>query len=337
MNRVLVCGCEGAGKSTLINNLIRNAMREDIHVQASGEGSSDEVRDSASTPVLRDAEEEALTKAKTSPEVRMNYNLNNDDILPTGQGDGAMTALVTHIHLDPSAARVELVMKYRTKEEVDNVLANAQRIQTANEIAPTDETDAKLDESLIAYFACALLGLKPDECTEDDEDNENDSFDACDAIRRYDGPFTLPERFEPLFGRVRRLELHSTDSNTLMYQLRQLLLLHTIGEWSHWGVLEKVELVIPAALERPLHVCDVPGFGDEQLNPFRQSLVNEALQLECSTLCICLRVERLKNLDHKGLFTRLGKLGICVFSASVALYSLSSNLRVNRLHTNAHS
>ena len=75
-------------------------------------------------------------------------------------------------------------------------------------------------------------------------------------------------------------------------------------------VLEKVELVVPSNLRAPLRVCDVPGFGDDTLDPFRQQLVNEALKLQCSTLCLVLKHARLKD-DAQEAAQRLGKLGIC--------------------------
>ena len=75
-------------------------------------------------------------------------------------------------------------------------------------------------------------------------------------------------------------------------------------------VLEKVELVVPSNLTAPLRVCDVPGFGDDTLDPFRQQLVNEALKLQCSTLCLVLKHGRLKD-DAQEAAKRLGKLGIC--------------------------
>ena len=56
-------------------------------------------------------------------------------------------------------------------------------------------------------------------------------------------------------------------------------------------VLEKVELVVPSNLTAPLRVCDVPGFGDDSLDPFRQQLVNEALKLAAEAAITVLRVD----------------------------------------------
>ena len=95
-----------------------------------------------------------------------------------------------------------------------------------------------------------------------------------------------------------------------MEKLQQLLLLHTIGAWSHWGALAKVELIVPSRLEQPLRLQDIPGFGDVGLDPFRQSLVTEALQKPVSMLALVLKGARLED-DANPAAVRLDKLGIC--------------------------
>lgn len=93
-------------------------------------------------------------------------------------------------------------------------------------------------------------------------------------------------------------------------KLQQLLLLHTIGRWSHWGALAKVEVIVPSRLEQPLRLQDIPGFGDVGLDPFRQSLVSEALKMPVSTLALVLKGDRLKD-DAAVAAARLDKLGLC--------------------------
>ena len=95
-SRVLVAGSEGAGKSTLINHLIRHAIKND-------EESDDSklTEDNVYPPIAGLSEtklvEEALKRELPDrPEVLSFYNLESDDVLPTGEGAGAMTALVQH-------------------------------------------------------------------------------------------------------------------------------------------------------------------------------------------------------------------------------------------------
>ena len=70
-------------------------------------------------------------------------------------------------------------------------------------------------------------------------------------------------------------------------QVLEWLTMHTISKFSHWPLIEKVELVLPSTVA--LRVCDVPGFGAESQDPFRQGLVKKALDgIECSSLLFCL-------------------------------------------------
>ena len=49
----------------------------------------------------QDAEKQVLAQTERNKDVNNRFNISGDDILPTGSGAGAMTALVTHIFLDP--------------------------------------------------------------------------------------------------------------------------------------------------------------------------------------------------------------------------------------------
>ena len=67
-----------------------------------------------------------------------------------------------------------------------------------------------------------------------------DDDDAPDAgveqLQRHEGAFKLPARFDPLYGCERRLTLQGGSKSKLLAQIQELLLVHTIGHWSHWAV-----------------------------------------------------------------------------------------------------
>ena len=90
-----------------------------------------------------------------------------------------------------------------------------------------------MDVMLRASFAYALVGHCPNA-------DDLDDLDDLDGLKRYDGIFALPKRFAPLYGRERRLTLHGGSQKQQLDQMRKLLLLHTVGRWSHWAVLKKV-------------------------------------------------------------------------------------------------
>lgn len=265
------------------------------------------------------AEKDVAKRATKEKVVLNNLNKKRDDVLPTGAGAGAMTALVTHVRLDPNASRLQLVLTYRSRQEVADVLRHAEQVRdrarspeaanqadaaqdTSTEASPDVSSAATMDDSVLAFFACALLGLRSD-----DEDDE--MLEAHDLLERHTGVFALPTRFDALYGTERRLSLCAVDTARLLSELREVLLVHTIGDWSHWPVVARVELVVPSRLDHPLRICDVPGFGDDKLDPFRQSLVDAALKLECSTLLVCLKTDRL-TADAQETAHRLAKLGI---------------------------
>ena len=192
---------------------------------------------------------------------------------------------------------------------MDEVLGSAKLIRDS----PADELPdlgkdvhgRPVDVPRQAFFACALLGMR---LNADSKDND-DPLDAIERLQQHTGDLTLPERFDPLYGRERRITMRKGSHSRMLEELQELLLLHTIGDWSHWAVLEKVEVVVPSKLERSLRICDIPGFGDDKLDPFRQSIVDDALRLECSTLCLCLRVRRLSG-EAIETTARLDKLGV---------------------------
>jgi len=75
--------------------------------------------------------------------------------------------------------------------------------------------------------------------------------------------------------------------------------------------------VVPSKLNAPLRVIDVPGFGNEALDPFCQSIVNNQLKQPVSTLLLVLSPFRLKKGNASvSAFDRLDTLGVGMPSPS---------------------
>jgi len=271
IQQAMVVGVPGAGKSTLVNELMRHCLKmEDdqpsepeevvIRDDVFSEGGSAKPGTVRMQLLATQRDEEAvLEQTKKDKNVEYRFNISGDDILPTGSGAGAMTALVTHIFLDPTASHLQLRLKYREKAEVDKVLGYADTIREHGRAVKRGESLPELpdikdgsgrdvDVTTQAYFACALLGLenKPDgdkdgdgsdDGSDDDDDVSDDAPDAgVEQLQRHVGAFELPTRFEPLYGCERRLTLQGGSKSKLLAQIQELLLVHTIGHWSHWAV-----------------------------------------------------------------------------------------------------
>ena len=100
---------------------------------------------------------------------------------------------------------------------------------------------------------------------------------ACDLdslltraqICEHYGEFELPPHKYKLLSRQRTFTIKGSR-NEMLQHLNELLMLHTVGPWSHWGIVREVTCVLPARDGVRMTVCDVPGFGNERSNPFRQ-------------------------------------------------------------------
>ena len=284
IQQAMVVGVPGAGKSTLVNELMRHCLRmedsqpsepEEVEItdDVFSEGGSAKPGTVRQQLLATQRDEEAvLEQTKQDKNVKYRFNISGDDILPTGSGAGAMTALVTHIFLDPTASCLELRLKYREKAEVDKVLSYAHMIREhgravkSGESLPElpdikDSSGRDVDVTTQAYFACALLGLenkpggdKDGDGSDDGSDDgsadgsgngSGDDDDAPDAgveqLQRHEGAFKLPARFDPLYGCERRLMLRGRSKPKLLAQIQELLLVHTIGHWSHWAVRLTIE------------------------------------------------------------------------------------------------
>ena len=337
--KIVVVGVEGSGKSTMVNSLLRRLMQTDdkladAYAKATAiAGASAEqpnmIRDTCSRlyatekPDLQAKEmvnaaeamrSEKIFDTKKGPYKQQFKKMNKlkDDVLPTGEATNALTALATMIEFKPDVSEVTLKLTYRSREEVDEVLeaAEAVRIQIraqreARKMANGDDDEPELelgdgrDVALMAHMACAMLNIS------------TSSGDAEMQLANYEGPFELPPHFMQLLGRERCLTIAAGTGDGMLGRLNKWLMLHTVGTWSHWGVVRSVECVLPSRDDLSIKLCDVPGFGMETANPFRQSIVTDALtNCECSTFLICLKWRRLDGENEKSASVLNKNLGV---------------------------
>ena len=222
---LMVVGSSGAGKSTMVNSMIRHCLKlqdeqlkepEDVEVE-------DEVFRAQSRVTLPGTTADEEAKAlEAGLELGQRINQDGDDILPTGNSLGAMTALVTHVFFDPKAEHLQLLLTYREEKEVMEVLEFGKAVHDDN-----DEDSIATHDGRMAYFAAALLGI--------DVDGAEDT-DATAMLRKHTGDFALPSRFKELYGSERRLTIKGRSTEQVLVKLQELIFLHTIGSWSHWAV-----------------------------------------------------------------------------------------------------
>ena len=261
-------------------------------------------------PILK-IEEEILKKLAEEDI----YDEDSKDILPTSGTDGACTALITKIRFDPEVREITLRVRYHEQREIELVLANAEAIRDhliktkASEGAEEGEEEGeeegpqltnaqgkRIDWTIEIYRACALLGISTGRGT------------GYEDLEAYEGAFKLPPRFDQLLGRERVITIKGTDPSAMLSKLAEQLLLHTLDwsnsklwveeegvtvgdestkEFSHWATVESVEVTIPSQTAN-FSIWDVPGFADEQADPFRQTIYQEALGSPASMLLMCM-------------------------------------------------
>ena len=137
------------------------------------------------------------------------------------------------------------------------------------------------DPKEIAYMVCEMVGSPSELLTSKAKDGVEN------LIRDFDGAFELRPHEYALLGRVRKLTVGAPTHNEMAEQIRRWLMLYTIGKYSHWPIIRKVEIELPSTISFTL--SDVPGFSDADLDPFRQRIVADELNhCECSTMLYCL-------------------------------------------------
>jgi len=315
-NMVLVVGVEGAGKSTTLNALLKQVRMADTDLAAANSQSS--VSQTFSKRFAHEAdldkskieaaeqELEAFVFNKARNKSLRYMKAHSGDLLPTGKGAGAMTALATMIKLSPETTVAVLKLTYRSRERVDELMDQADQIRRVMQ-QHEGEDDAELEQLFdfdfhsVAHMVCDMVG--------DADQLVTRSGDALDLLKKFDGPFRLKDHQYDLLGRQREIRVAAPSFEEMAAKVRNLLMMHTVGTWSNWAILTEVELILPAQIA--LTLCDVPGFGSESMNPFRQSIVQDAVEnCECSTLLFCLKYERVDG-DNAKSAAALEEAGVC--------------------------
>lgn len=80
-----------------------------------------------------------------------------------------------------------------------------------------------------------------------------------------------------MLGRVRTFTVEASTRAGILKQLSSWLRMHTIGPWSHWGIVSEVRCLLPAKEGVRMMFLDVPGAGNQRANPFRQGILTQSL------------------------------------------------------------
>jgi hypothetical protein len=118
-----------------------------------------------------------------------------------------------------------------------------------------------------------------------------------------DEQLELPTSFRALLGTTRTLRFTHTDRDELVLAVSRQLVRHTLGHWSHWGLLESARLYLPTDDGGvTLTLMDVPGYG--ALLPYRKSVQDAAFERGgFSTLLHCIK----PRTDEKTIPERMRK------------------------------
>ena len=222
------------------------------------------------------------------------------EILPTGKGAGAMSGARHDDQARPGGDLRQISFTYRSFEEVEQTLKHAEEIRRqgkeheakAGAAVEEEETGADDDEELVyditdektgetvdvemtAHMVCDMIG-GPDGDDELVELNTKEET-AFNLIRDYEGPFELKPHQWALLGRRRDMTVEAPTFAEIAEQLNIWLTMFTVGKWSNWALIMDVQIVLPSA-SASLTLADVPGFGLETSDVFRQSIVTEAIR-----------------------------------------------------------
>ncbi|KAL1496100.1 hypothetical protein AB1Y20_014725 [Prymnesium parvum] len=306
--KVIIVGVEGSGKSTTLNSCLRSLMQEDatlalvhstkkvtqhftaLHAGEFGQVGcfDDELAKRINDEDLKLEQELGNKKGKFNTFVN-GMNKKKDDILPTGKGVGSMTALPTFVELDPDTTVAQLKLTYRERSNVDFVLKTAEKIKEhENSLEEMPKDLQEVDVNYVAHEACAMLNIV------------TGGGDGVKQICDYTGAFKLPDHLYLMLGRVRTLKVEASSQKEMLQQINSWLMMHTIGPWSHWGIVSEVRCVLPAKDGVRMMILDMPGAGNKRSNPFRQGLVSKAISnSEASTLLVCLQSARIDNTNNE--------------------------------------
>ena len=124
------------------------------------------------------------------------------------------------------------------------------------------------DSSYWADYATAVYGVDPLKRLDDDANGYGAEVHVLRVHTLTDDELAIPPRFRCLLGTTQTLRLTQTNPTDLIRTVTSLLTRHTLGRWSHWGLLESVRLYMPSE-GATLTLVDVPGYSDSLL-PYRK-------------------------------------------------------------------
>lgn len=324
-NKVLVVGDSGAGKSSTINAFFRAAAKPDADLASANPPVLTTSQSFSRRFALEPSVNEDAIKAADEELKKFVFNKKQNDairyikpvpgdLLPAASAPEAMTALVTKAKLDPEATAATLRLTYRSREEVDEALTNAEKLRASyltsnaarasadDDVEDEEALEVDFDAAMVAYMVCDMVGGPTELLTAEEK--------AEKLIGEYKGEFKLKPHQYDLLGRQRDMTVAAPTFAAMASQLHEWLVMHTIGKWSNWAIIKSVELIIPSDAIA-LMICDVPGFGVHANDPYRQSIVAETMtSCECSTMLFCLKWERLKDANH-GSQRCIDESGVC--------------------------
>ncbi|KAL3893528.1 MAG: hypothetical protein SGPRY_014169, partial [Prymnesium sp.] len=321
--RIIVVGPEGLGKSFTINAILHAEMKQEFpefeqtRVLPSPLGKILSVfspEPGVDMEAIRLAEEHIVNTVLPNVHSRVDSDAGvNNGPLPTSTL-GATTGRPNQVHLDPSASCFQLKLVYEERAVIEEVLAQVEELrqqlrntsdearQDAQEMGEGEEEEGDengleeemevddekgleeemevddekgKDVGLLVRRALAILGLK------------EESLTPIEQLERMEHKVELPAHLYALLGHERTWRIEASTGAQMAHELRQLLLLHTIGYWSRWPIIKSIEIVIPSA-RHDLHIWDIPGFGDKTVDPYRQQVVTEVIGKSCSSMLLLL-------------------------------------------------
>ena len=341
-------GAESAGKSTVINSIIRKAV---VHVDdqkplpAGAEALPGCRFSMVITPLEPDdvpenddwfsdgAQERADVRLANS---RSNFDPEERDVLPTG-GDDKTTAVCTEVFLSPTERAPRLVLLYKSAAYLARLRSQVESVHdfdweawwssaggetgedSDGEDAIAGRADSRatagrppMDVERIVDEAVAVFGV----------DMREASYEAGDSALSMVRMLTaedqaLPPRMRSMLGARVELFFHDTKPEELLSAARDALLQFTVGAWSHWGLLEEPPALYLRGNQRLL-LRDVPGYPntDEQLPPHRLKM--QQIAFESRPFSTLLHVVSSKADSMPSWMVNDQGLGTHVFSAMTA-------------------
>lgn len=117
-------------------------------------------------------------------------------------------------------------------------------------------------------YATAVYGVDPLARLPEGADTYGAEVHVLKVARLTDAELALPPSFCGLLGTTQTLHFTHTERTDLTMAVLKQLMRHTLGHWSHWGLLDSIRLYLPSE-GVTLTLVDVPGYSPSLL-PFRK-------------------------------------------------------------------